>query len=87
MCRSARAAATALVARHRPSGALAAQTVVAVETDHPERGHQHDTSVTRAHRGHRLGLLLKTDMLRWLAAEEPQLQLRSTRGTPSPTTT
>lgn len=62
-----------LVARHLPSGELAAQTVVAVEADHPERGHQHDTSVTRAHRGHRLGLLLKTDMLRWLAEAEPQL--------------
>lgn len=67
-----------LVARHLPSGELAAQTVVAVESDHPERGHQHDTSVTRAHRGHRLGLLLKTEMLRLLAAEEPQLQLIDT---------
>lgn len=62
-----------LVARHLPSGELAAQTVVAVEVDHAERGHQHDTSVTRAHRGHRLGLLLKTDMLRWLAEAEPQI--------------
>ena len=31
-----------LVARHRSTGDLAAQTVVAVEIDHPERGHQHD---------------------------------------------
>ena len=37
-------------------------------------GHQHDTSVVRAHRGHRLGLLLKADMMRWLAEVEPQLQ-------------
>ena len=27
-----------------------------------------------AHRGHRLGLLLKLEMLRWLAEEEPQLR-------------
>lgn len=62
-----------LVARHVPSGHLAGQTVVAVEGEHPERGHQHDTSVVRAHRGHRLGLLLKADMMRWLREAEPQL--------------
>ncbi|MEQ6899530.1 GNAT family N-acetyltransferase [Nocardioides sp. YIM 152588] len=62
-----------VVARHVPSGELAGQTVVAVEADHPERGDQHDTSVTRAHRGHRLGLLLKADMMRWLRDAEPQL--------------
>jgi hypothetical protein len=28
----------------------------------------------RAHRGHRLGGLLKLDMLRWLADEQPQLE-------------
>ena len=27
-----------------------------------------------AHRGHRLGLLLKSDMLRWLAEVEPALE-------------
>ena len=37
-------------------------------------GHQHDTSVVRSHRGHRLGLLLKADMMRWLAEVEPQLE-------------
>ena len=63
-----------LVARHVPSGALAAQTVVVVWADHPAWGDQHDTSVTRDHRGHRLGLVLKADMLRWLAEAEPQLQ-------------
>jgi hypothetical protein len=29
--------------------------------------------VLRAHRGHRLGLVLKIAMLHWLAEEEPQL--------------
>jgi len=44
----------------------------------PHRGHQLDTSVLAAHRGHRLGLLLKISMLRWLAEEEPQLQFLDT---------
>jgi RimJ/RimL family protein N-acetyltransferase len=34
--------------------------------------------VSRAHRGHRLGLLLKIAMMRWLAEAEPQLELLET---------
>jgi hypothetical protein len=30
--------------------------------------------VTREHRGHRLGALLKLEMLRWLAEAQPQLE-------------
>ena len=63
-----------LVARHRATGALAGQTVVAVDGERPELGEQHDTSVVAAHRGHRLGLLLKLAMLHWLATAEPQLR-------------
>ena len=62
-----------VLARHRASGEPAGHTVVAVDTERPEIAHQHDTSVVRHHRGHRLGLLLKADMLRWLAATEPQV--------------
>lgn len=62
-----------LVARHRGTGELAGQTVVAVEGERPHLSEQHDTSVVRAHRGHRLGVLLKLEMLRWLAEAEPQL--------------
>jgi GNAT superfamily N-acetyltransferase len=62
-----------IVARHRETGELAGQTVVAVEGDRPNTAHQHDTSVVRAHRGHRLGVLLKADMVRWLAEAEPQV--------------
>jgi len=62
-----------IVARYRPTGELAGHTVVVVDTEHPEIGDQHDTSVARSHRGHRLGLLLKAEMLRWLADAEPQL--------------
>jgi GNAT superfamily N-acetyltransferase len=60
-------------ARHRGTGELAGQTVVAVEADRPELGEQHDTSVVRAHRGHRLGLLLKAEMMLWLRETQPQL--------------
>jgi len=63
-----------LVARHRQSGELAGHTVVAVDVDAPEQSEQHDTSVVRAHRGHRLGLLLKAEMVLWLAEAEPQLE-------------
>lgn len=63
-----------LTARHRESGTLAGQTVVVVESARPWIAHQHDTSVTREHRGHRLGLRLKTDMLQWLRECEPQVQ-------------
>jgi len=63
-----------LLARHCDTGTLAGHTVVAVDTESPEIGHQHDTSVVRAHRGHRLGLLLKADMMRWLDEAEPQVR-------------
>ncbi len=62
-----------LMARHRSTGELAGHTMVAVERERPEIGWQCDTSVVRAHRGHRLGLLLKSEMLHWLAEVEPQL--------------
>lgn len=63
-----------VVARHRESGELAGHSVVAVESQRPSLGDQHDTSVVRALRGHRLGLLLKLEMLRWLGEVEPGLQ-------------
>ena len=62
-----------VLARHRGTGELAGHTVVAVDSTRPWIGDQHDTAVARDHRGHRLGLLLKTDMLRWLREEEPAL--------------
>ena len=62
-----------VVARHRGTGELAGQSVVAVDGERPELSEQHDTSVVRAHRGHRLGMLLKIEVLRWLAEAEPQL--------------
>lgn len=67
-----------LVARHRRAGELAGHTVVAVEAGQPHYAHQLDTSVLAGHRGHRLGLLLKAEMLCWLAHEEPQLRVLDT---------
>jgi GNAT superfamily N-acetyltransferase/RimJ/RimL family protein N-acetyltransferase len=67
-----------LVARERATGVLAGHTVVAIDADHPWHGWQYDTSVAAAHRGHRLGLLVKTGMLRLLREHEPQLRALST---------
>jgi GNAT superfamily N-acetyltransferase len=63
-----------LVARERASGTLAGETIVAVDGEHPWYAWQQDTSVLRAHRGRRLGLLLKLGMMRWLREAEPQLR-------------
>lgn len=62
-----------VIARHRESGELAGHTVVGVEEERPHRAHQHDTSVTLAHRGHRLGYVLKARMMDRLLREEPQV--------------
>jgi GNAT superfamily N-acetyltransferase len=67
-----------LVARHRGTGELAGHTVVVVETQRPVVADQHDTAVARAHRGHRLGMLLKAGMLLWLAEVEPQVETLDT---------
>lgn len=63
-----------IAARHDATGAMAAFTQVMVDPEHPEWGYQQVTAVTRAHRGHRLGLLVKTAMLEWLAEAEPRLE-------------
>ena len=67
-----------VVARHTGTGELAGHTVVTVDTERPEIGAQEDTTVVRSHRGHRLGLLLKADLCRWLLAVEPQLRTLDT---------
>lgn len=63
-----------LAAIHDGTGEMAALTVVAVDHEVPDWGHQMITAVTRRHRGHRLGLLVKTAMLDWLAENEPRLE-------------
>jgi GNAT superfamily N-acetyltransferase len=63
-----------LVARHKETGALGGHTVIGVDSVRPTIADQHDTAVARAHRGHRLGVLLKSAMLLWLADVEPQIE-------------
>jgi GNAT superfamily N-acetyltransferase len=63
-----------LFARRRSDGQLGGQTVVALDIERPHLGFQEDTSVVRSHRGHRLGLRLKIEMLRRLADLEPQIE-------------
>jgi len=53
------------------TGAAAALTQVYIDPDVAGWGFQGLTAVTREHRGHRLGLLVKVDMLDWLAEAEP----------------
>lgn len=65
----------AVAAVHDASGALAALTQVTVDPAGQEGwGHQQITAVTRPHRGHRLGMLIKVAMLQWLAGAEPGLR-------------
>ena len=56
---------------HRASGRLVAFTEIAVPNTLPVRAYQWDTLVARAHRGHRLGLLVKIANLRALARVFP----------------
>lgn len=55
------------------SGEMAALTQVYLDPDQPDWGHQGITAVTRAHRGHRLGMLVKAAMLQRLGELEPQV--------------
>jgi GNAT superfamily N-acetyltransferase len=63
-----------LAALDDASGEMAAVTAVEADPDNPAWGHQLLTAVVRKHRGHRLGLLVKTAMLDWLAEAEPRLE-------------
>ena len=62
-----------IAAIHTATSEMAALTQAGVDPDVDEWGFQEITAVTRPHRGHRLGLLVKIAMLEWLAAAEPQL--------------
>jgi len=62
----------AVAARHDATGDLAGVTRVEVAPDQPAWIYQGLTAVVRAHRGHRLGLLVKLAMMERLAQAEPQ---------------
>jgi GNAT superfamily N-acetyltransferase len=61
-------------AMHEASGELAALTQCMVDPDVAGWAFQGMTAVTRRHRGHRLGMLLKVAMLEQLADLEPQVR-------------
>jgi len=63
-----------LAAMHDATGEMAALTQVNVDPGIPGWAFQEITAVTREHRGHRLGLLVKACMLEALARHEPQLR-------------
>jgi GNAT superfamily N-acetyltransferase len=60
-----------IAALHEATGEMAALTLVFVDPEVPGWAIQGNTSVTRSHRGHRLGLLVKLAMIDKLAAAEP----------------
>jgi GNAT superfamily N-acetyltransferase len=55
-------------ARHRASGELVGYSELTVSREQPDTAYQWDTLVVRAHRGHRLGGLLKVSTMRLLEA-------------------
>jgi RimJ/RimL family protein N-acetyltransferase len=67
-----------VAARYNRSGELAGLTQVCVDPHTPDWASQLVTAVSRAHRGHRLGLLVKVVMLDLLARAEPGLRRMST---------
>jgi GNAT superfamily N-acetyltransferase len=56
------------------TGEMVGYTEIVVDCGTPTWGYQEVTAVVKAHRGHRLGLLVKTEMLSLLAAAEPQVE-------------
>jgi len=67
-----------VIARHRRTGEVGGHTMMITSPLQPDSGGQADTAVARQHRGHRLGLLLKIEMMHWLAEAEPQLKIIET---------
>lgn len=66
------------MARHKETGDWAGLSMLCVDEFSPAIAFQEDTSVVRAHRGHRLGLLMKADMLRWISAQRPEVSATDT---------
>jgi GNAT superfamily N-acetyltransferase len=62
-----------VLARHRAGGEWAGISLLCVDEFSPSVAFQEDTSVVRSHRGHRLGLLMKADMQRWISDERPEV--------------
>jgi GNAT superfamily N-acetyltransferase len=63
-----------VAARHDKTGRLVAITQIFTDPGTPDWGFQMITAVLPGHRGHRLGLLVKAEMLDLLAAHEPGIR-------------
>jgi GNAT superfamily N-acetyltransferase len=63
-----------VAAVHAQSGEMAGLTQVFLTPEAPAWAHQGLTAVARAHRGHRIGLLVKAAMLDWLTAAAPEVE-------------
>lgn len=63
-----------VLARSRDTGEIVGHTAIAVERARPWIAAQGDTTVVPAHRGHRLGMLLKAEMVLWLTEVEPAVE-------------
>jgi len=63
-----------VVARHVASGDLAAYTHLVLAPGMPEWAAQEDTVVLPSHRGHRLGLLVKLEMMDVVVRQAPQVR-------------
>jgi RimJ/RimL family protein N-acetyltransferase len=64
----------AIAARHDATGELVALTEMVTEAETPDWAFQQITAVLPAHRGHRLGLLVKVAMLELLLTREPAVR-------------
>jgi GNAT superfamily N-acetyltransferase len=62
-----------VLARHRSDGTWAGHTLVLVDRHMPTWAAQEETAVVPEHRGHRLGLAMKADLIAWLTEAEPQV--------------
>jgi GNAT superfamily N-acetyltransferase len=61
-----------------PDGDAAGLSEIRIHLDRPSLGHQHDTAVVAAHRGHRIGRWLKAANLRFTLADQPTLAVIQT---------
>ncbi len=66
------------LARRRADGEWAGVSMLCIDEFNPSVAFQEDTSVVRAHRGNRLGLLMKAAMLRRVDDERPEVSATTT---------
>ena len=74
----ARVRSYTIAARRTDTGEFGGFTELIVPAARPATAFQEDTAVVPGHRGHGLGLVMKTSMLSWLRSAEPQLRVIQT---------